>query len=171
MSNLMSIQRAIETIVVHGSLLRFVQVSKKFHVHFAELLADKVKVFELSQRVMAWSEIITILSEMNEDALQERFGLHIAPEDFRWPSLVSEMGAELLFWTGALEYAVFEEDIKKPFVSLNLLDIVANLLPDQKTYDKASATHGLMAMEQELLKRYARHDVLKEQLLMQLEHL
>jgi len=171
LANLMSIQRAIETIVVHGSLLRFVQVSKKFHVHFAELLADKVKVFALSQRIMAWSEITTILSEMDEDALQERFGLHIAPEDFRWPSLVSEIGTELLFWAGALEYAVFQEDIKKPFVSLNPLDIVANLLPEQKTYDKATATHGLAAMEQELLKRYARHDVLKEQLLLQLEHL
>lgn len=133
------------------------------------LIADTSTAAVMAGQNVHWRVIQRYLGKHEDEYNKEIFEPHVQPEDLHWrkaEEALYQIDPELEFWKD-LDYVGLLYDNRA--ITLNMLDVAASYA-NNRDYDNRVVYHFRESLWNEIFMRYMGEDVLKQQILEQLDN-
>ena len=161
----------INEVRLYSAFFKLIQVKKDFAAEIVEtLIADPEDHAVLAGQNVHWRVIQRYFGKLKDEYHPEAFEPHVQPEDLHWrkaEELLFELDPHLGFWHD-LDYVARMEEDGYP-QTFNMMD-VSFAFSNSEKYTDRYFYHFREALWNEIFMRYMGEDVLKEQILKQLDN-
>jgi len=160
----------INEIRLYSAFFKLQQGKKDFaQIFINTLIADPSDAAVIAGQNIHWRVIQKYLGKHEEEYHPESFEPHVHPEDLHWRKAEEALymiDPELKFWED-LDYVGLLFD-NRP-IAFNMLDVAASYA-NGRDYDNRAVYHFKESLWNEIFMRYMGEDVLRDQILQQLDN-